>query len=140
MNESIISQGDRRVMRKDVPRSKRPRREERNDHCYFFSMQRFDEYIQGVVSSTVKARDYKDVTDIVVEEPKTKMKRKYLARRLTPTECLSLQGLPKWWCDGVKGWSASRVYQLAGNGLALPCAIDVLGRIVDYEERTRDGN
>ena len=95
---------------------------------------------RGGVSSTVKARDYKDVTDIVVEEPKTKMKRKYLARRLTPTECLSLQGLPKWWSDGVKGWSASRVYQLAGNGLALPCAIDVLGRIVDYVERTRDGN
>lgn len=56
--------------------------------------------------------------------------RKYVLRRLTPTECLRLQGLPDWWCDGANG-SDSSIYRMAGNGLAIPCACDVLGRIAE---------
>lgn len=56
--------------------------------------------------------------------------RKYVLRRLTPLECLRLQGLPDWWVDGVDG-SDSAVYKMAGNGLAIPCACDVLGRIAE---------
>ena len=59
-----------------------------------------------------------------------KSHRKYVLRRLTPLECLRLQGLPDWWCDGVKG-SDSAVYKMAGNGIAIPCAYDVLGRIAE---------
>lgn len=62
--------------------------------------------------------------------------RKYVLRRLTPTECLRLQGLPDWWCDDVNR-SDSAVYKMAGNGLAIPCACDVLGRIA--EEMRKDG-
>lgn len=54
--------------------------------------------------------------------------RKYIVRRLTPTECLRLQGLPDWWCDGANGRD-SEIYRMAGNGLAIPCAYDVLFRI-----------
>lgn len=54
--------------------------------------------------------------------------RKYVLRRLTPLECLRLQGLPDWWCDGANG-SDSAIYKMAGNGLAIPCAYDVLKRI-----------
>lgn len=54
--------------------------------------------------------------------------RKYIVRRLTPTECARLQGFPDWWCDGANG-SDSAQYKLWGNGIALPCAVDVLGRI-----------
>ena len=54
--------------------------------------------------------------------------RKYIVRRLTPTECARLQGFPDWWCDGANG-SDTAQYKLWGNGIALPCAIDVLGRI-----------
>lgn len=103
---------------------------QRNEDRHYFIQQRFDEYKEGDVASTLKQRDYKDNTDLVVEP--CDHQRKWIIRRLTETECLSLQGLPKWWCDGVKGWSASAVYQLAGNAVALPCVIDVLGRIVDY--------
>lgn len=61
-------------------------------------------------------------------------KRKYIVRRLTPTECLRLQGLPDWWCDGANG-SDSAIYKMAGNGLAIPCAEDVLRRIAKaYKE------
>ena len=61
--------------------------------------------------------------------------KKYVLRRLTPTECLRLQGLPDTWCEGTNG-SDSAVYKMAGNGLAIPCACDVLGRIA--EEMKRD--
>lgn len=54
--------------------------------------------------------------------------RKYVLRRLTPTECARLQGFPDWWCDGTNG-SDTAMYKMWGNGIALPCAADVLGRI-----------
>lgn len=59
---------------------------------------------------------------------KEKPPRKYIVRRLTPTECARLQGFPDWWTDGADG-SDSAKYKLWGNGIALPCAEDVLGRI-----------
>ena len=62
--------------------------------------------------------------------------KKYILRRLTPLECLRLQGLPDWWADGTNG-SDSAIYRMTGNGLAIPCACDVLGRIA--EEMRRDG-
>lgn len=55
--------------------------------------------------------------------------RKYVLRRLTPTECARLQGFPDWWVDGTEG-SDSAVYKMWGNGIALPCAADVIGRLV----------
>lgn len=54
--------------------------------------------------------------------------RKYVLRRLTPLECCRLQGFPDWWTNGVNG-SDSAKYKMWGNGIALPCAADVLGRI-----------
>lgn len=56
--------------------------------------------------------------------------RKYIVRRLTPTECCRLQGFPDWWTDGVEG-SDSAKYKMWGNGIALPCAFDVLRRIAE---------
>ena len=60
--------------------------------------------------------------------------RKYVLRRLTPLECCRLQGFPDWWTDGVDG-SDSAQYKMWGNGIALPCAADVLGRIARYINR-----
>lgn len=60
--------------------------------------------------------------------------RKYVLRRLTPLECLRLQGLPDWWVDGADG-SDSAIYKMCGNGLAIPCATDVLGRIAEEMKR-----
>ena len=55
--------------------------------------------------------------------------RKYVLRRLTPTECARLQGFSDWWCDGANG-SDSAQYKLWGNGIALPCAVMILENIV----------
>lgn len=52
-----------------------------------------------------------------------------IVRRLTPLECCRLQGFPDWWEDGVPGKTDSKSYKMWGNGIALPCAVDVLWRI-----------
>ena len=91
---------------------------------------------RGGVASALKNRDYKDFTDIVEEDRMEENQKKYVLRRLTPMECLRLQGLPDWWCDDANG-SDSAIYKMAGNGLAIPCACDVLGRIA--EELRKDG-
>lgn len=80
------------------------------------------------------ARDYKDGRDLVQEEQMEGQERKYVLRRLTPLECARLQGFPDWWCDGTNG-SDSAQYKMWGNGIALPCAADVLGRIAKELEK-----
>lgn len=54
--------------------------------------------------------------------------RRYIVRRLTPLECCRLQGFPDWWEDGANGSDSAR-YKMWGNGIALPCAEDVMRRI-----------
>ena len=54
----------------------------------------------------------------------------YTVRRLTPLECCRLQGFPDWWEDGVNGSDSAR-YKMWGNGIALPCAADVLSRLAE---------
>lgn len=63
--------------------------------------------------------------------------RRYIVRRLTPLECLRLQGYPDWWFDGVSG-SDSAKYKACGNSLAIPCAADVIGRIARWGDRETD--
>lgn len=50
-------------------------------------------------SPTLMARDYKDPSTVA---PVPKMEEPvYTVRRLTPTECAALQGMPRWWCDDL---------------------------------------
>lgn len=86
------------------------------------------EYTIDQTCSTLKERDYKGgAIDVVIEET-WESNRKYIVRRLTPLECCRLQGFPDWWEDSVEGSDSAR-YKMWGNGIALPCAVDVLGRI-----------
>ena len=57
-------------------------------------------------------------------------------RRLTPTECERLQGLPDGYTAG--GSDAAR-YKALGNGMAQPCADYVIRRIVDEIQGGNDG-
>lgn len=92
--------------------------------CY--AMQAFGKYTESESASAMKARDYKDATDLVVESagvdcrnltetpelfPTLQAKPnggqslnysgavriRYIVRRLTPTECARLQGFPDTW-------------------------------------------
>jgi DNA (cytosine-5)-methyltransferase 1 len=58
--------------------------------CY--AMQAFGQYKEkeSEIASAIKARDFKDNTDLVVEP-------EYIIRRLTPLECCRLQGFPDDW-------------------------------------------
>ena len=75
-----------------------------------FDMQAFGKYSDCGTSSTLKQRDYKDATDLVVEN-----RRRYIVRRLTPLECCRLQGYPDGWTEN----------------LAIPCAYDVIRRLAN---------
>lgn len=67
---------------------------------------------------------------VLMEEEDMESERKYVLRRLTPTECARLQGFPDWWCDGANG-SDSAMYKLWGNGVALPCVAFIMGNIAE---------
>lgn len=69
----------------------------------------------------------------------TKTPRKYIIRRLTPLECLRLQGLPDGWLDGVDG-SDSAKYKMLGNGIAMPNAIYVVGCAVQLLQEGKHEN
>ena len=121
-----------------------------------YRCQRDDSYISDGTFQTLRARAPRDRCDAVVSSTITgalcanshpgsytgqdafndmlpciktdKPPRKYIVRRLTPLECCRLQGFPDWWEDGVEGSDSAR-YKMWGNGIALPCAVDVLGKI-----------
>lgn len=61
--------------------------------CY--AMQAFGEYKESEVASVLKARDFKDNTDLVVEM------LQYIIRRLTPLEFCRLQGFPDYWTQNL---------------------------------------
>lgn len=42
-------------------------------------------------------------------------------RKLTPTECLRLQGFPDDWFKDVAGYSDTAAYKAIGNSMAVPC-------------------
>lgn len=52
----------------------------------------------------------------------------YKVRRLTPTECERLQGLPDGWTD-IPGATDTARYKALGNGMAQPCPDYVIERI-----------
>lgn len=93
-----------------------------------YAMQGFGEYKTSDTASSIKKRDFKDATDLVVafelgavsrvgghyyEDGKTGAIRakpgdnqqaiisEYIVRRLTPTECGRLQGFPDGWADDL---------------------------------------
>lgn len=53
----------------------------------------------------------------------------YAVRRLTPLECLRLQGFPDYWLD-IDGMSDTQKYKAVGNSVAIPCVDYVMQGIV----------
>lgn len=140
MNEMRVSREGGMLVRENEPWIQRSGRDGGSgDGIRYYTQQRIAEYVPGGrVASNLMARDYKSASDLIVEN---KPSRKYIVRRLTPLECCRLQGFPDWWTDGVEG-SDSAQYRMWGNGIALPCAVDVLGRIAKeaHDVRTQAAN
>lgn len=85
-----------------------------------FDMLGFGQYGKGLTSSTCKARDYKDATDLVVM-PDGRV------RRLTPVEHERLQGFPDgftqipWRNKPKEDCPIGHRYKALGNSMAVPC-------------------
>lgn len=127
-------------------------------------MQAIGEHKESSSSSSLKQRDFKDATDLVVavdvrnlnesEEVSGTLQSKanggyslnyqnpvrqgYKVRRLTPRECERLQGLPDGWTD-IPGASDAVRYKALGNGMAQPCPDYVIERIKAIMEEEHDG-
>lgn len=52
----------------------------------------------------------------------------YAVRRLTPLECIRLQGFPDWWLD-IDKMSDTQKYRAIGNSVAIPCVDFIMQRI-----------
>lgn len=61
-------------------------------------------------------------------------KPSYTVRRLTPTECLRLQGFPDWWLD-IEGASDTAKYKAIGNSLAIPCVDYIMHNVAFVEKQ-----
>lgn len=68
-----------------------------NKDAICYAMQAFGQYKESEIASTLKERDYKDNTDLILEE----LMWEYIIRRLTPLECCRLQGFPDNWTEGI---------------------------------------
>lgn len=64
-------------------------------HAVAYAMQGFGDYKESDKHSSLKQRDYKDATDLVVEGAD------YIIRRFTPLECCRLQGFPDEWAQDL---------------------------------------
>lgn len=56
-----------------------------------------------------------------------------IVRRLTPTECARLQGMPDWWAKDIKH-NDSPEYKMWGNGMALPNILYVMEGLKEIAE------
>ena len=86
-----------------------------------YARPRSDAFRETDTAGTQSARQSKDATDVVLEQP-------FLIRRLVPIECERLQGYPDGWTD-VPGASDSARYRALGNSVAIPCVEYIMRRI-----------
>ena len=121
-----------------------------------YSLQRIGEYKESEQASSLKARDYKDATDLtesvrtlscmhdqqaIIREDEN---METAVRRLTPLECERLQGFPDGWTD-IGDWTDSNGklhkaadsprYKALGNSIAIPFWFYLLRRIAAQYER-----
>lgn len=86
-----------------------------------YARPRSDAFRETDTAGAQSARQSKDATDVVLEQP-------FLIRRLVPIECERLQGYPDGWTD-VPGASDSARYRALGNSVAIPCVEYLIRRI-----------
>lgn len=133
---------------------------EREGNQRVMNLQAFGVYSEGDTASSLKQRDYKDATDLVLADTEQTMTYQALGvnsesdtgsslkaaenvsncdlviktlavRRLTPLECERLQGYPDRWTD-IPGASDSARYKALGNSIALPFWEHLAHRFAQY--------
>lgn len=111
-----------------------------HEHAVAYAIQSFGEHKENNSASTLRSRDGKDATDLIVDLRGIE----YFVRRLTPLECERLQGFPDGWTDigdytdsnGKKKKSSDTArYKALGNSIALPPWRWVLKRLCNQYTR-----
>lgn len=107
-----------------------------------FSFQGFADYKESEQASSLKQRDYKDATDLILRGGSAQMDT--AVRRLTPLECERLQGFPDNYTD-IGEWTDSKGkvhkpadsprYKALGNSICLPFWQYLARRICAQYER-----
>jgi len=91
-----------------------------------YTTSQFAKYVEGVGTLRASGGDLGGGSETLVVN--------YRVRRLTPTECLRLQGFPDNWLD-IEGASDSGKYKATGNSVAIPCVEFIFSQIVKVLER-----
>ena len=105
-------------------------------------MRAFGDYVADDTAGTVKARDYKDATDLVALATKP-MVCTQAVRRLTPTECERLQGFPDNYTQipyrkkDAENCPDSPRYKAMGNSMAVP-VMKWIGKRIEMVEALND--
>ena len=110
-----------------------------------YSMQRIGQYKMSDQASSLKERDHKDSTDLILGGGQQMDGNvKTTVRRLTPLECTRLQGFPDGWVD-IGEWTDSKgkthaeadtpKYKALGNSICLPYWEWLARRIAAQYER-----
>lgn len=111
-----------------------------HEHAVAYAIQSFGEYKGSNFASTLRSRDGKDATDLIVGIREIE----YFVRRLTTLECERLQGFPDGWTDigdytdsngKKKKFSDTARYKALGNSIALPPWRWVLKRLCNQYDR-----
>ena len=105
-----------------------------------FSQNAYDKFLQGTPLTTLKAcgGNYGGGSENLIVNISPSVGK---VRRLTPTECERLQGLPDGYTDiefNGKPAPDSRRYKALGNGMTQPCADFVIRRIVESGKKGID--
>jgi DNA (cytosine-5)-methyltransferase 1 len=127
-------------------------------------MQGFGDYQIDEIAGSLKARDHKDATDLVIEPTffyaknhqdvriqgdvintlaatmgtgggNTPMVHEATVRRLTPVECERLQGFPDQWTEGQ---ADSHRYKQLGNAVAVPVVEWIIQRFIQTINKQED--
>jgi DNA (cytosine-5)-methyltransferase 1 len=95
----------------------RPGHNEEGWYVTTHRMVAFGEYADDGTASSMKARYYKDATDLVAQP--TSIAKDMAVRRLTPVECERLQGFPDNYTNIPNAADGPR-YKALGNSMAVP--------------------
>lgn len=87
----------------------------------YYTRQRSDQFAECGVCSTLMKRDYKDFTDVILEDG-------YI-RKVTPTERMRLQGIPEDWYDNC-GLTVQQQYSVPG--MSVPVVHHIADLLADF--------
>ena len=96
----------------------------------FYRKVNYGHYANDGTSAALCESDYNNNTDLITHAAPVAP----VIRRLTPVECLRLQGFPDDWFEGVPGYSDTKAYRAVGNSVAIPCVEWIFQQVLKFDK------